>query len=262
MRLLRSYLNVQEDIVWSTQEPNICLEIPIVVWLAYLVVMNCTWYMCSVLKSNSHAQYKLLPLFDGSIHMVLYWMFAFSHSWFTAWVLCAWYHIHQLFKAIMWCDLHGPSPLLCIILVVEPNLQEKLSPKAATTVLSKLRLSNGNDNGEVPNLETTVCHRPWRPLSPCLVHQVFNKRIPVLEIWAIEPFEIQTDSQPVHAPAMASHSNPAHNKLHLLSNVFFFLALGPRQLLGLSSACWKVGRIPHGAPLNKTVDDMDVSNCL
>jgi len=39
---------------------------------------------------------------------------------------------------------------------VEPNLQEKLSPKAATTVLSKLRSSNGNDNGEVPNLETTL----------------------------------------------------------------------------------------------------------
>lgn len=29
-----------------------------------------------------------------------------------------------------------------------PNAEEKLSPKAATTVLSKLRSSNGNDNGE------------------------------------------------------------------------------------------------------------------
>lgn len=29
-----------------------------------------------------------------------------------------------------------------------PNAEEKLSPKAATTVLSKLRSSNGNDSGE------------------------------------------------------------------------------------------------------------------
>ena len=93
--------------------------------------------------------------------------------------------VHVLFRAIMWWPLRGPSPLLFeSSWFVEPNLQEKLSPKAATTVLSKLRLSNGNDNGKVPNLETTVCHRPWKPLSPCLVHQVFNKGIPVMEIWA------------------------------------------------------------------------------
>ena len=42
---------------------------------------------------------------------------------------------------------------------------------------------------------------------------------------------------------------------------FHLLPMGPRQLLGLSSACWKAGYIPHGAQ-NKTLDDMDVSNCL
>lgn len=47
----------------------------------------------------------------------------------------------------------------------------------------------------------------------------------------------------------------------IASICFHLLPMGPRQLLGLSSACWKAGHIPHGAQ-NKTLDNMDVSNCL